>query len=100
MSVLIFSANLDWSLSASMIDPDWLPSVQLLVLGPWLLFTLYVAWRLARGVRLQFARTLGLVAPWALLAIVLYSAGVWIVFQPMQMRGMMMDGMEDWCISK
>jgi cytochrome c oxidase assembly factor CtaG/ferredoxin len=90
----------NWSLSASMINPDWLSSVQLVSLGLGFLFTLYIAWRLARGVRLQFARTVGLVAPWALLAIVLYSAGVWIVFQPMQMRGMMTDGMENWCVSK
>jgi len=27
------------------------------------------------------------------LAFVLYSIGIWIIFQPMQMRGMMMDGM-------
>ena len=90
----------DWSLSASMSSFDWLPSVQLLVLGLGFLFTLYVAWRVARGVHLQFARTVGLVAPWAVLALVLYSAGVWIIFQPMQMRGMMMDGMADWCMSK
>lgn len=90
----------DWSLSASMSSFDWLPSVQLLVLGLGLLFTLYVAWRVARGVHLQFARTVGLVAPWAVLALVLYSAGVWIVFQPMQMRGMMMDGTTEWCISE
>ena len=90
----------DWSLSASMSSFDWLPSVQLLVLGLGFLFTLYVAWRVARGVHLQFARTVGLVAPWAVLALVLYSAGVWIVFQPMQMRGMMMDGTTEWCLSK
>ncbi len=90
----------DWSLSASMSSVDWLPSVQLLVLGLGFLFTLYVAWRVARGVHLQFARTVGLVAPWAVLALVLYSAGVWIVFQPMQMRGMMMDGTTEWCISE
>jgi len=29
-------------------------------------------------------------APWAVLAGALYSAGVWIIFQPMQMRGTMM----------
>jgi heme/copper-type cytochrome/quinol oxidase subunit 1 len=29
-------------------------------------------------------------APWAALAFLLYSIGTWIIFQPMQMRGMMM----------
>jgi hypothetical protein len=37
----------DWSLSASMINFDWLPSAQLLMLGLGLLFTLYIGWRLA-----------------------------------------------------
>ncbi|MDX6530950.1 MAG: hypothetical protein QOH41_3240 [Blastocatellia bacterium] len=90
----------DWSLSASMINFDWLPSVQLLVLGLGLLLTLYVGWRLASSFHLKFARTLGMAAPWAVLALVLYAAGVWIVFQPMQMRGMMMDGTTEWCMSK
>jgi hypothetical protein len=30
-----------------------------------------------------------LFAPWAGLAIGLYVVGVWIIFQPMQMRGLM-----------
>jgi hypothetical protein len=33
---------------------------------------------------------LAVMSPWAVLSGALYSAGVWIVFQPMQMRGMMM----------
>src|SRR6266536_2941940 len=90
----------DWSLSASMSSFDWLPSVQLLMLGLGLLLTLYIGWRLASSFRLKFARTLGMAAPWAVLALVLYAAGVWIVFQPMQMRGMMMDGTTEWCMSK
>jgi cytochrome c oxidase assembly factor CtaG/ferredoxin len=81
----------DWSLSSTMLGFDWLPSLQLLVLDLGLLFTLYVGWRLARRFQLNFARTLGMVAPWAALAVVLYSIGIWIIFQPMQMRGMMMD---------
>ena len=88
-----------WSLSSSMPGFDWLPSLQLLILGLGLLLTLYIGWRLARSYRLSFARTLGLVAPWAVLAIVLYSTGIWIFFQPMQMRGMMMAGKDEWCIS-
>jgi cytochrome c oxidase assembly factor CtaG/ferredoxin len=90
----------DWSLSASMINFGWLPSAQLLMLGLGLLFTLYIGWRLASSFRLKFAWTLGMVAPWAVLALVLYAAGVWIIFQPMQMRGMMMDGTAEWCVSK
>jgi hypothetical protein len=69
--------------------PNWLPSLELLFLDLGLLLTLYIAWRVAsrfvQGARQAFA----MLVPWALLAIALYSAGVWIVFQPMQMRGMM-----------
>ena len=90
----------EWSLSSAMLGLEWLPSLQLLLLGAGLLFTLYVGWRLACSFRLRFARTLGLLAPWAILALVLYSAGIWIMFQPMQMRGMMIDSMNGWCISK
>jgi hypothetical protein len=28
-------------------------------------------------------------APWALLLTLLFAAGIWLVFQPMQMRGTM-----------
>jgi len=69
---------------------NWLPSLELLLLDLGLLFTLYIGWRIASRFRFTFVKTLGLNAPWMGLAIVLYSIGVWIIFQPMQMRGMMM----------
>jgi hypothetical protein len=83
----------DWSLSSTMVAFDWLPSLQLLLLDLGLLFTLYVGWRLAGRFQLRFAPRLGLLAPWATLAFTLYSLGILIIFQPMQMRGMMMEGM-------
>ena len=97
---LSFLGKPNWAFSASMTNFDWLTSMQLFVLGLGLLFTLYVTWRLAQRARLQFGRAIGLVAPWAVLAMVLYAAGVWIVFQPMQMRGMMMDTNDEWCMGK
>ena len=87
--ITIFGAP-DWSLSSAMPSLDWLPSVELLVLDLGLLFTLYIGWRMASRFRLSFTHTLRLNAPWAALAVALYSIGVWIIFQPMQMRGMMM----------
>jgi cytochrome c oxidase assembly factor CtaG/ferredoxin len=89
VGITIFGAP-DWSLSSTMPSLDWLPSLELLLLGLGLLLTLYVGWRSASRFRLSFARTLGLLAPWAGLACVLYTVGVWLIFQPMQMRGMMM----------
>jgi hypothetical protein len=82
----------DWSEASTMTALDWLPSVQLLLLGLGLLLTLYAGWRLAESFKLGFARTFGMLAPWATLALSLYWFGVWIIFQPMQMRGMMMMG--------
>jgi hypothetical protein len=38
-------------------------------------------------------RRLSAIAPLALFAVALYGFGFWLLFQPMQMRGMMMGGM-------
>jgi hypothetical protein len=70
--------------------PMWMPSVDLLFLDLGFLLTLYVASRVARQLADGERMALPVLAPWAVLAGALYSAGVWIVFQPMQMRGTMM----------
>jgi len=57
--------------------------LQILLLDAGLLLTLYTAWRLSQGARLK------VFVPWASVACLLFAAGVWIFFQPMQMRGMM-----------
>jgi cytochrome c oxidase assembly factor CtaG/ferredoxin len=67
---------------------DWLTSLQILLLDGGLLLTLYASWRVARRFSARVGRALGLFAPWAGLAVMLYAAGVWIVFQPMEMRGL------------
>ena len=80
----------DWSLSSMMPSFGWLPSLELLLLDLGLLFSLFIGWRIASRFRLDFGQTLRLNAPWSALAVALYALGVWIIFQPMQMRGMMM----------
>jgi ferredoxin len=60
--------------------------VELLVLDAGLLLTLYAGWRLAA--ELTRERALRLFAPLALVASALWLAGVWILLQPMAMRGM------------
>ena len=70
--------------------PSWIPSLELLFLDLGLLLTLYIAWRVARQVADGERMALAVMSPWAVLAGALYSAGLWIVFQPMQMRGTMM----------
>lgn len=67
-----------------------LPALELLLLDLGFLLTLYLTWQMAR--RMVSRRALGVFLPWGVLALLLYLAGVWIIFQPMQMRGMMMNG--------
>ena len=69
--------------------PGWLTSVQILLLDCGLLLTLYLCWRIAKQYADRVPKSLGMAAPWAALSCVLYAAGVWILLQPMQMRGMM-----------
>jgi cytochrome c oxidase assembly factor CtaG len=78
----------DLSLSAMRLGADSLLSLQTLLLGGGLLLTLFVGWRVARDYVPRPRSALALLAPWAVLAVALYLAGIWIFFQPMQMRGM------------
>ncbi len=64
----------------TMASVTWL---QIILLEAGLLLTLYIAWCISKGAFLkQFL-------PWASVACLLFATGVWIFFQPMQMRGMM-----------
>ena len=65
--------------------------MELIFLDAGLLLTLYMMWRVAFRLVNGVRSSLPVFLPWALPAIALYLAGVWIVFQPMQMRGMMMS---------
>jgi cytochrome c oxidase assembly factor CtaG len=69
--------------------PPWIPSLELCFLDLGLLLTLYTIWRVAHRLSTGEGMALAAMSPWAVLAGALYSAGIWIVFQPMQMRGMM-----------
>jgi polyferredoxin len=69
--------------------PNWLTSAQLLALDAGLLLTLYVAWHVAMQCAARVRSALGLAAPWIAVSCGLYAAGVWILSQPMQMRGML-----------
>jgi cytochrome c oxidase assembly factor CtaG/polyferredoxin len=57
----------------------WLLPLELLFLDVGLLLSLYTAYRLAPSLKA--------LAPWVLLLVLLFTAGVWILLQPMQMRG-------------
>jgi hypothetical protein len=77
----------NWICSCCRAAPDWLLKAELLMLDVGLLVSLYVVWRMAwqaAGARWQAIKV---AIPWAVLLIVLFAAGVWILLQPMQMRG-------------
>lgn len=68
--------------------PTWITSAQILLLDAGLLLTIYVLWQVARQQISELGAMLRLAAPWLALSCCLYCAGIWILFQPMQMRGM------------
>ena len=77
----------EWICACCRPAADWVLRFELLALGVGLLTTLYTALRIAESRTSSTRQSIGAVAPWGLLAIVLYAAGVWILLQPMEMRG-------------
>ncbi|HVU88721.1 MAG TPA: cytochrome c oxidase assembly protein [Pirellulales bacterium] len=76
-----------WALSCCVAVADWIPRAEILALDVGLLASLYIAYRIA--VRDRARLLLREFIPWALLCLALFGAGVWIVLQPMEMRGML-----------
>jgi cytochrome c oxidase assembly factor CtaG len=68
-----------WSSACCRPVTPWLLPLELVFLDVGLLWSLYTGYRLAPSGKV--------LAPWALLVVTLFVAGVWILFQPMQMRG-------------
>jgi cytochrome c oxidase assembly factor CtaG/ferredoxin len=62
-------------------------ALQTILLDAGLLTALYLVWRISLVYVPRGRGAFRLFLPWALIAMVLYAAGVWIVLQPMQMRG-------------
>jgi hypothetical protein len=66
---------------------DWLPRLEVLILDLGLLLSLYTGYRIAVAQSARFSQALWALAPWVLLITLLFSAGIWLVLQPMEMRG-------------
>ncbi len=82
IGVAMWAAHLTFHAASAWtsVSVTWL---QILFLDAGLLWSLYLAWRIAGQTFLkQFL-------PWATMACLLFVSGIWIFFQPMQMRGMM-----------
>ena len=81
-----------WAMAAPAGELPWLLPLLICVLDAGLLLTLWVVWRIGASYAERPARGAGLVVPWGGLACALYAAAIWILLQPMQMRGTMMHG--------
>jgi hypothetical protein len=71
---------------------DWLPRLEIMFLDMGLLLSLYSGYRIAQDRSRWASEALKVLAPWALLIVVLFAVGIWIVLQPMQMRGTLPAG--------
>jgi hypothetical protein len=74
-------------LSSHLLGVDAMRVLQTVLLDAGLLLALYLVWRISLVYASRGRDALRLFLPWAVLATVLYASGVWIVLQPMQMRG-------------
>jgi hypothetical protein len=63
-------------------------ALQTLLLDVGLLLALYLAWRISLVYAPRARHAFRMFAPWAAIATALYAVGVWIILQPMQMRGL------------
>jgi cytochrome c oxidase assembly factor CtaG/polyferredoxin len=77
----------EWSCACCRPVAAWLPRLEILFLDLGLLLSLYTGYRIALARAERPGHALRALAPWALLMVLLFAAGVWIVLQPMQMRG-------------
>jgi cytochrome c oxidase assembly factor CtaG/ferredoxin len=84
----ITSLSPDWNI-ASLAFPG-LPALEILILNAGCLFTLWLLWK--KTLDFSTSRALLRFLPWAVLACGLYAIGIWILVQPMAMRGTMIAG--------
>jgi hypothetical protein len=78
--------------------PHWVPGccraavdgmlqLEIVFLDLGMLLSLYTGYRIAAAQSPRWSQRLGSFAPWTALIVLLFATGVWIIFQPMQMRG-------------
>jgi cytochrome c oxidase assembly factor CtaG len=65
----------------------WLPRLEIVFLDLGLLLSLYTGYGIALAQTARSGQALRAFAPWGLLLLLLFAAGIAIVLQPMQMRG-------------
>ena len=76
-----------WGLACCRPVAEWLPRLEIVSLDLGLLLSLYTGYRIALSQTPGRSRAIKTFLPWAALIVLLFAVGVWIVLQPMQMRG-------------
>ncbi|NQX90434.1 MAG: FesM [Halioglobus sp.] len=79
-----------WFMSCCALSPSWLVPLEIVVLGAGMLGSIVICWQVSLHVAGRAGSALRLATPWAIVAALLYLAGIWIIYQPMEMRGMML----------
>jgi cytochrome c oxidase assembly factor CtaG len=79
-----FLGTPEWADACCRPVAEWLPRLEIVWLDLGLLLSLYAGCRITRGRTPAAWRAF---LPWAFLIVLLFATGVWIVLQPMQMRG-------------
>jgi hypothetical protein len=77
----------EWVCGCCVAVGGWLLRLEILFLDLGLLASLYLAYAIARERRPR--QPLRAAAPWAALIGLLFALGVWVLLQPMEMRGLM-----------
>lgn len=80
----------EWSWCCCGPVAPWLLRLEILFLDVGLLLSLYSAYRIAHERCPQPGRAWRALAPWAMLLVLLFVVGIWLLFQPMEMRGTLM----------
>jgi cytochrome c oxidase assembly factor CtaG len=71
---------------------SWILRAEVIFLDVGLLLSLYTAYRMALERTSGLSHAMRAFVPWCVLLLFLFAVGIWIVFQPMQMRGMALLG--------
>jgi cytochrome c oxidase assembly factor CtaG/ferredoxin len=76
-----------WGLACCRPVTEWLPRLEIISLDLGLLLSLYTGYRIALNQCPGRSRAVKAFLPWGVLIVCLFATGVWIILQPMQMRG-------------
>jgi cytochrome c oxidase assembly factor CtaG/ferredoxin len=79
----------EWIYTCCVAVAGWLLRLEIVFLDLGLLLSLYTGYRISLAQTHGVSRALQVFVPWAAIIVGLFGFGIWVVFQPMQMRGTM-----------